>query len=135
MVTSIQVHKRGGVPLLQFLEDNDFDVAQITDSVASATRDNELPVLINHKDENIFFEVDIGSAAEVGSQDLFFKLLDANTEILPVSVGINTSGDDPRLVLVESREAENLDENELLSVINALELATDKVEAILTDHL
>ena len=72
----------------------------------------------------------------VASELLYFKLLDLNTEILPVSVGIDlTKEDDPRLVLVESREVSNLDENELLSVFNAFELACDRVETVLADFV
>ena len=70
------------------------------------------------------------------SKDFYFKLLDLNTEILPVSLGINSANpDDPRLVLVESREISNLDENEVLSVFDSLELATDKVEELLQKEL
>ena len=67
--------------------------------------------------------------------DLYFKLLDVNTEILPVSVGINTTNGDNRLVLVESREYEHLDDNEILSVFDAFELAVDKIEALLTEFV
>jgi hypothetical protein len=59
-----------------------------------------------------------------------------NTEILPVSIGINsTNASDPRLVLVESRETENLDDNEMLNVFTALEIAVDKVEGVLKEYL
>ena len=48
-----------------------------------------------------------------------------------MSFGINnTNPEDPHLVLVESRETEDLDAHELLSVFDALELAVDRAEAI-----
>ena len=136
MVADITVHMRGAVSLEQYLLDNDFEVNTITDSVFSATRDGELPIYINHLDNNLFFEVDLCSLKDIGSEDLYKALLDANTEILPVSAGIdNTNPEDPRLVLVESREADNLDVNELLSVFSAMELATDKMETILSAYV
>jgi len=132
MVSNLHVLKRGATPLVAFLEDNDFLVEQVTDSVLKATHFNELPVYVHFKNESLYFEVDLGSTKGIASQALFEKLLDVNTEILPVSVGINSAApDDPRLVLVESRESSNLDENEVLSVFNALEIATDKIEQIL----
>ena len=136
MVSKLQVHKRGTTSLVTFLEDNDFLVEQITEAVIKATRFNELPVFINIKNDSLYFEVDLGSTAGVASAELYERLLDINTEILPVSVGINSAApNDPRMVLVESREAQNLDENEIMSVFNALELATDKIEKILADFV
>ncbi|MEY3897008.1 MAG: hypothetical protein RLZZ214_2529, partial [Verrucomicrobiota bacterium] len=55
-----------------------------------------------------------------------------NTEILPVSAGLDTSHpEDRRLVLVESRETGDLSDQELLAVFDALELAVDRVTEIL----
>ena len=136
MDANILVHKREAVPFTLFFEDNDFDVEYVTESVIQATRHGEEPVIINSKDGSLYFQVDLGSVKEVASQDLFQALLDLNTEILPVSSGIDSSdAEDPHLVLVESREADNLDENELLSVISALEIAVDKVSDLLGKHL
>jgi len=59
-----------------------------------------------------------------------------NTEILPVSIGIDTTDEsDPRLVLVESRECVNMDRSELLSVFDALEIAVDKIEGLLSEFV
>jgi hypothetical protein len=136
MVSNLHVHKRGVIPLVAFLEDNDFLVEEVTDSVLKAAHFNELPVFIHFKNDSLYFEVDLGSTKGLASQELYEKLLDVNTEILPVSVGINTAApDDPHLVLIESRESSNLDENEILSVFNALEIATDKIEKILAEFV
>ena len=59
-----------------------------------------------------------------------------NTEILPVSFAVNNSNpDDPHLVLVESRITVDLSDQELLAVFDALELATDKAEAVIADYV
>ncbi len=123
-------------PLMEFLQSNDFFVEQVTDNILRVNRSGELPVFLNVAEKSIYFEADLGNISEIASEELYFKLLDLNTEILPVSLGINsTNTDDPRLVLVESRETANLDENEMLSVFDALELAVDKVEELLSGYM
>jgi hypothetical protein len=136
MDANLLVHKREAQPFTRFLEDNDFEVTQVTENVLQASRLNEQSIFINHKDGGLYFEVDLGSVSAINEPEILYALLDLNTEILPVSVGIDSShADDPRLVLVESREADNLDENELLSVISALEIGVEKVMAKLSQHI
>ena len=136
MLEGIRIKNNQSKPLIDFLEAHNFVVSRLSENVYQVQRHEELPAFIQVEDESIYFEVDLGNVSAFASQDLYFKFLDLNTEILPVSVGVNaTNADDPRLVLVESRETKNLDENELLSVFNALELATDKVEKLLADYI
>lgn len=116
----------------RFLSLNGFDVENLDNGVFRVSREDELPVFVKVDDKNIYFEVDLGNISEIASKELYFKLLDLNTEILPVSFGINNShSEDPRLVLVESRETSDLNDDETLSVFDALELAVDKAEALL----
>ena len=120
--------------LLDFLELRDFEVSDLGDGIYKVSRDEELPVFLRIGDGNIFFEVDLGNINSIASQDLYFKLLDLNTEILPVSLGIdNSNRDDPRLVLVERRETGDLCDEELLCVFDALELAVDRTAEVLGD--
>ncbi len=118
--------------LLEFLELREFSVEDLGEGIYKVTRDDELPVFLRIGDGNIFFEVDLGNIDAIASQDLYFKLLDLNTEILPVSLGIdNSNRDDPRLVLVERRETSDLCDEELLCVFDSLELAVDRAEEVL----
>ena len=136
MMEKITIRNELETPLMEFLQTNDFFIEQVTDSILRVNRSGELPVFLNVAEKSIYFEVDLGNISEIASEELYFKLLDLNTEILPVSLGINsTNTDDPRLVLVESRETANLDENEVLSVFDALELAVDKVEELLSGYM
>lgn len=136
MVAELKVYQRSAVDFVSYLQDADFDVEQITESVMKVARIGELPVFVHARDNSLYFEVDLGSLTGLAGQALFMDLLDLNTEILPVSVGIDsTEPGDPRLVLLESREADNLDENELMSVMGALELAADKVAIVLAKHV
>ncbi|MGD9201738.1 MAG: CesT family type III secretion system chaperone, partial [Chitinispirillia bacterium] len=114
----------------------DFFIEEITEKVLQVNRSGEQPVFITKSGNSIYFSLDLGGISEIGSKELYFKLLDLNTEILPVSIGIDTTDEsDHRLVLVESRECSNLDRNELLSVFDALEIAEDKVESTLAEFI
>jgi len=122
--------------LVSFLEFNEFSVTALPNDVYRIERDGELPVFINIEDGHLYFEIDLGNISAVATEKLYHDLLDLNTEILPVAFGLNrTNPDDPRLVLVESREAENLDSNEILRVFTSLELAVDRAETLLADYL
>ena len=122
--------------LEEFLNDNDFFVEKIAENILKVNRSYEQPVYLNRQDNTIYFSIDLGGIKDLGSENCYFKLLDLNTEILPVSVGIDTTEAlDPRLVLVESRECSNIDRNELLSVFDALEIAVDKVEGLLSEFI
>ncbi len=118
--------------MLEFLELREFLVEELGEGIYKVTRDDELPVFLRIGDGNIFFEVDLGNIDAIASQDLYFQLLDLNTVILPVSLGIDSSNrDDPRLVLVERRETSDLCDEELLCVFDALELAVDRAAEVL----
>ncbi len=129
----ITIHIKKEENLTRFLNLNDFEVEDLGEGLLRVIRSEELPVFIKVEEESLYFEVDLGNISSLGSKDFFFRLLDLNTEILPVSFGVNnTNPDDPRLVLVESRETTDLSDNELLKVFDALELAADKAEELLT---
>ncbi len=122
--------------LATFLKLNGFEVETLDNNLYRVERDGELPVFLNLADGKLYFEIDLGNVSAIANEQLYHDLLDLNTEIQPVAFGINRANpDDPRLVLVESREAENLDSNELLSVFTALELAVDRAESLLGDYL
>ncbi len=122
--------------MVEFLLNNDFFVEQLSDSVYKVERTGEMPVYVSERENTLFFEVDLCSVKGLDSKEFLYKMLDLNTEILPVSAGIDSCDEaDPRLVLVESRESENLDRNELLSVFDAFEIAADKIEVVISSFL
>ncbi len=130
---SINVQIRKEEELSRFLEIHNFQVDDLDNGVYRVVRETELPVFIKVSEVAVYFELDLGNITELAGEELYFKLLDLNTEILPVSFGINNSNpDDPRLVLVETREPCHLSDNQLLSVFDAIELAADKAEKLLT---
>jgi len=133
---SVRIATRRDEDLVTFLELNGFEVEEINKNLMRVTRPGELPVFVNITDNVMYFEVDLGNVSGFASKELYFKLLDMNTEVLPVSFGINdTNPDDPRLVLVESRETDDLSDQELLAVFDALELALDRAEGLLKKYM
>lgn len=136
MFDNAVVNTMSKMPIIDFLREQGYKIQKAGKSVICITRGDELPVYVHLEAQTLFFEVDLGNITEMASKELYFKLLECNTEILPVSIAIDTTKkDDPRLVLVESRELENLDDTEILSVLDAMELAIDKVEKIMATYL
>ena len=76
--------------------------------------------------EQIEFVIDLCGINDLDKnklQEIYEKILDENTAILPSSFGIDSGNpQDKRLVLVDSLAIENLDENELLLTLDALAL-------------
>lgn len=135
-MTPITVYSKREEGLERFLNMNNFQVETLEENILRVQREDELPVFLNITESTIFFEVDLGALKGLGNEAFYFELLQLNTEILPVSFAINNSHpEDPRLVLNESREVTDLDDHELLSVFDALELATDKAETLLQSVL
>ena len=129
---SINIKIQRDAELTNFLELNGFTVEDLGNNVFQVQRAEELPVFLKIEENHIFYEVDLGNISPILSQELLLQLLDLNTQILPVSLGLDTSNpDDHRLVLVESRETSDMNDNELLSVFDALELAVDRTEELL----
>lgn len=122
--------------LTRFLSFHEFTVEELDGGVLRVQREGELPVFLVESENKLYFEVDLGNISEIATKDLLLDLLALNTEILPVSVGLdNTNGDDPRLVLAEARELGDLSGDELLAVFDALELAEERVAKLLETAL
>ena len=99
----------------------------ITDRGAVLLLENdELNIGSSITNEQIEFVIDLCGINDLDKnklQEIYEKILDENTEILPSSFGIDSGNpQDKRLVLVDSLAIENLDENELLLTLDALAL-------------
>lgn len=135
-MSNLTIASRRETDFVSFLELNDYSVENINENIYRVSRAGEIAVYVSVNDGNMYFELDLGNVSAFADKELYFKLLDLNTEILPVSFAINNSHpDDPRLVLVESRETGDLSDQELLAVFDALELAVDKAEALLNEYV
>ena len=130
------IHSTRSDTLLDFLQIKGMEVESIETNIYRVVRNGELPLFLNIGDEVLSFEVDLGSIAEIQGEALYKALLECNTQVQPVSFGLdNTNPEDPRLVLLESRVIGDLSDSEVLSVFDALELATDQAESLLATYL
>ena len=131
-MNEIIIHTDNQEELTHFLLNNNFEIEDLGEDIILVSREDELPVFLKVDQDTLFFEVDLGNLNDFEVENLQFKLLDLNTEILPVSFGVNnTNPDDPRLVLLESRQTRNINDHELLGVFDALELAVDRAEYLI----
>jgi uncharacterized protein YjfI (DUF2170 family) len=136
MSDAVEVAIRKSQAFDEFLTLNGFGVEDFGGGNFAVTREGELPVMVNVTEGVIRFQVDLCPTSAIDSKDTYFKLLDLNTEVVPVSFGIDsTDSDNPRLVITESRLVSDLNDEELLGVFDTLELATDRAEELLTDVL
>ena len=89
--------------------------------------------------EQIEFVIDLCGINDLDKnklQEIYEKILDENTEILPSSFGIDSGNPkDKRLVLVDSLAIENLDGNELLLTLDALALNVINAYDLLEKYL
>jgi len=135
-MSEIKIQTKREDNLIDFLNLKGFETRDLENQVYQVIRKGELPVYLHIDASNLYFEVDLGSLKGIGSEQLYYELLDLNTIINPVSLGIDSSNsDDPRLVLVESRETGDLSDQELLSVFDAMELAAEKIEPLLSKYI
>jgi hypothetical protein len=114
------------------------------------TTENQDPLLILRDEDglNIFaviddtqieFMVDLCGVSDLDGlklEEIYEKILDQNTEILPCCFGIDS--DDPsdkRMVLVDSLATENLDDNELLLALDSLSVNVITAHDLLSPYI
>lgn len=132
---SIQITTQRSDGLVDFLQLNGFEVTELESSILQVVRGEELPVFLQLNNRSLHFEVDLGNISRIASKELYEALLDANTAIQPVCFALNsTNPEDPRLVITESHLVDDLSDEELLGVFDALELAADAAEVLLAPY-
>ncbi len=96
-------------------------------------KESDNVVKLYEKGDSLYFECVLEKLEILlDDKDLYRKLLEINPTILPISIGINAQNEqDKRVVIGESLEVENLDENEIISVLDSFEANIPKVRHIL----
>lgn len=136
MIDEITIYRRSLENLVDFILAHQYQIELLGDRIIRVMKDDLLDIYLYADFKTLYFQMEIGSINEFKNNQIYYRLLDINTEILPVSVGIDsTDPQDPRIVIVESRELLNMDDNELLSVFDAMHIAADKIEQILIEYL
>ena len=90
-------------------------------------------------DTQIEFMIDLCSIHDLDTsklEEIYGKILDQNTEILPTCFGIDSSeAEDHHIVLVDSLATENMDANELLLALDSLAVNVVTAHELLLPYL
>ncbi len=134
-INQVLVRQVSEINLQNFLESHDYLVHEVKPNIYKISRD-QIDVFLIVEEKNIFFELEVGDLAEIEGLEIYQEILNLNTEVLPVSFGLDTkTNNSKRLLILESRERENLDENEILSVFESIEIALFKIQKLLTKYI
>lgn len=121
--------------LIEFLEDQEYQVTEAGAEggltvYAVRRSEEEQPVFMWRTDGLLAFRAVLGAEDNIpeGRRSAFYrKVLDVNTEIKPLAVGLDTESDPAILVVEAALTYTNLDAGEVLSVLNAFDVHLETV--------
>ena len=126
------------VDITVFLDEQGYSVTT-EDSILIIQDEDGLNMFAVVDDTQIEFMVDLCSVNDLDTsklEEIYGKILDQNTEILPTCFGIDSSeSDDPHIVLVDSLATENMDANELLLALDSLAVNVVTAHELLLPHI
>ena len=126
------------VDITVFLDEQGYSVTTEDDILIIQDEDG-LNMFAVVDETQIEFMVDLCSVNDLDTsklEEIYGKILDQNTEILPTGFGIDSSDpDDHHIVLVDSLATENLDSNELLLALDSLAVNVVTAHELLLSHL
>ena len=126
------------VDITVFLDEQGYSVTT-EDDILIIQDEDELNMFAVVDDTQIEFMVDLCSVNELDTsklEEIYGKILDQNTEILPTCFGVDSSDpDDHHVVLVDSLATENMDANELLLALDSLAVNVVTAHELLLPYL
>ena len=126
------------VDITVFLDEQGYSVT-IEDDIFIIQDEDELNMFAVVDDTQVEFMVDLCSVNDLDTsklEEIYGKILDQNTEILPTCFGIDSSDpDDYHIVLVDSLATENMDANELLLALDSLAVNVVTAHELLLPYL
>jgi hypothetical protein len=143
-VKTINVRSVTDQNLIEFLEDQEYEVAEAGAegglTVYSVRRSEEdPPVFMWQTDGLLAFRAVLGAEDNIQEDRraaFYRKVLDVNTEIKPLAVGLDTDSEPAILVVEAALTYTNLDAGEVLSVLNAFDVRLETVvDPILDEFL
>lgn len=124
--------------IVAFLKEQGYCVTE-EGSILIIQHEDGLHIFASIDAPQIEFMVDVCRVNELETEkrkDIYEKILDQNTEILPSSFGIDSrDAGDKHIVLVDSLAIENLDANELLLALDSLAVNAFTAHDLLTPYL
>ncbi len=126
------------VDITVFLDEQGYNVTA-ENNILIIQDEDELNMFAMVDDTQIEFMVNLCSVTELDTSrldEIYGKILDQNTEILPTCFGIDSSEpDDQHIVLVDSLATENMDANELLLALDSLAVNVVTAHELLLPYL
>ena len=126
------------VDITVFLDEQGYSVTT-EDNILIIQDEDELNMFAVVDDTQVEFMVDLCSVTELDTsklEEIYGKILDQNTEILPTCFGVDSSDpDDHHIVLVDSLATENMDANELLLALDSLAVNVVTAHELLLPYL
>lgn len=126
------------VDITVFLDEQGYSVTTEDDILIIQDEDG-LNIFAVVDDTQIEFMIDLCSLNDLDTsnlEEIYGKILDQNTEILPTGFGIDSSEpDDHHIVLVDSLATENMDSNELLLALDSLAVNVVTAHELLLPYL
>lgn len=126
------------VDITVFLDEQGYNVTT-EDDILIIQDEDELNMFAVVDDTQIEFMIDLCSTNDLDTsklEEIYEKILDQNTEILPTCFGVDSSDpDDHHIVLVDSLATENMDANELLLALDSLAVNVVTAHELLLPYL
>ena len=126
------------VDITVFLDDHGYSVSTEDDILIIQDEDG-LNMFAVVDDTQVEFMIDLCSVNDLDTsrlEEIYGKILDQNTEILPTCFGVDSSDpDDHHIVLVDSLATENMDANELLLALDSLAVNVVTAHELLLPYL
>ena len=126
------------VDITVFLDEQGYSVST-EDEILIIQDEDGLNMFAVVDETQIEFMIDLCSVNDLNTsrlEEIYEKILDQNTEILPTCFGIDSSEpDDHHIVLVDSLATENMDSNELLLALDSLAVNVVTAHELLLPYL
>ncbi len=126
------------VDITVFLDEQGYSISTEGDILIIQDEDG-LNMFAVVDDTQIEFMIDLCSVTDLDTsklEEIYGKILDQNTEILPSCFGIDSSDpDDHHIVLVDSLATENMDASELLLALDSLAVNVVTAHELLLSYL
>ena len=124
--------------IISFVQEQGYTIRERDSLLILQDRDG-LNIFSVIDDDQIEFMLDLCGVNDLDTsklEEIYERILDQNTEILPCGFGIDSDdSDNKRLVLVDSLALENLDDNELLLALDALGVNVITAHDLLSPYL
>lgn len=122
--------------LEDFLYKRSYEVEKINSNYYFKLKNTDFIVKLHEEDGTLFISTDIEKMKNLlDSKELYKELLKINSQILPISVAIDFSlENEEKLIVNDSLETINLDENEIVKVLDTFEKEIENIKSIIEKY-